>query len=61
MIDYAESIGKISKLRRDAHDALLMKNWSVAFDLADEIVIAASAVKRFAMYKLNEELEEKDE
>ena len=56
MIDYAESIEKIAKLRREAHDALLKRDWATACDLADEIVIAARAVKIFSMAQLNDEL-----
>jgi hypothetical protein len=49
MIDYAESIEKIAKLRREAHDALLKRDWATACDLADEIVVCAGAVKEFSM------------
>ena len=58
MIDYAESIQKIADLRRQAHDAMLKKDWSTACDLADEIVIEARRLKIFSMHMLNEELNE---
>mgnify|MGYP003352625115 CR=1 FL=1 len=54
MIDYAESIHKIYELRRKAHDALLKKDWSTACDLADEIVVAARALRMFSLNCLNE-------
>jgi hypothetical protein len=56
MIDYAESIEKITQLRRQAHDALLKKEWSKACDIADEIVVAARSLKILCMYQLEEEL-----
>lgn len=57
MIDYAESIQKIADLRRQAHDALLRKDWAMACDVADEIVVEARMLKILSMYQLNEELE----
>jgi hypothetical protein len=56
MIDYAESIEKIAQLRRQAHDALLKKEWAKACDIADEIVVAARALKILCMHQLEEEL-----
>jgi hypothetical protein len=53
MIDYAESIEKIARLRREAHDALLRHEWKTACDCADEIVVAARAVKLFSMSQLD--------
>ena len=49
--DYGESIIKIQKLQREAHDALIAHDWSRACDLADEIVLAARSIK---LYCLNE-------
>lgn len=57
MIDYAESIEKIAKLRREAHDALLKRDWATACDCADEIVVCARAVKIFSMAQLNDTLQ----
>jgi hypothetical protein len=60
MIDYAESIEKIAKLRRQAHDALLHHEWKTACDCADEIVVCARAVKIFSMEQLDTELGQTD-
>ena len=49
--DYGESLIKIQKLQRAAHDALNEKDWARACDLADEIVLAARSIK---LYCLNE-------
>ena len=49
--DYGESLIKIQKLQREAHDALIAHDWSRACDLADEIVLAARSIK---LYCLNE-------
>lgn len=54
MIDYAESIEKIAKLRREAHDALLKRDWATACDCADEIVVCARAVKIFCLGEIKE-------
>ena len=56
MIDYGESIIKIQKLQREAHDALLKHDWQTACDKADEIIVAARAIRVFCMSHLNEEL-----
>lgn len=49
--DYGESLIKIQKLQREAHDALVARDWARACDLADEIVLAARSIK---LYCLNE-------
>ena len=49
--DYGESLIKIQKLQREAHDALIAHDWARACDLADEIVLAARSIK---LYCLNE-------
>ena len=52
MIDYGESIIKIQKLQRQAHDALVARDWSRACDLADEIVLVARSIKMYCLSEL---------
>ena len=56
MIDYGESIIKIQKLQREAHDALLEHDWQTACDKADEIVVAARAIRVFCLSELQKML-----
>lgn len=57
MIDYGESIIKIKTLQREAHDALLDHDWQTACDKADEIIVAARAIRVFCMHELQKVLE----
>ena len=50
--DYGESIIKIQKLQREAHDALIAHDWSRACDLADEIVLAARSIKMYCLSEM---------
>ena len=56
MIDYGESVIKIRILQREAHDALLEYDWQTACDKADEIIVAARAIRVFCIAHLNEEV-----
>jgi hypothetical protein len=58
MIDYGESVIKIRILQREAHDALLEYDWQTACDKADEIVVAARAIRVFCISKLQEALDQ---
>lgn len=49
MIDYSESLLKIKALEREAHDALLKKDWPEAFKLATDIKDAAEDLQRFCL------------
>ena len=57
MIDYSESLLKIKALQREAQDALLARDWQTACDKADEIIVAARAIRVYCIKQLNEELE----
>ena len=58
MIDYGENIIKIQKLQREAHDALLEQDWQTACDKADEIIVAARAIRIFCMNELQKALDQ---
>lgn len=58
MIDYGESVIKIRILQREAHDALLDRDWQTACDKADEIIVAARAIRVFCISNLQEALEQ---
>ena len=50
--DYGESLIKIQKLQREAHDALIAHDWALACDLADEIVLAARSIKMYCLSEM---------
>mgnify|MGYP003333152756 CR=1 FL=1 len=54
MIDYSDSLIRISKLRRLAHEAILKKDWSKACDYLDQIVIAAAEGKVYCLGEIKE-------
>lgn len=56
MIDYSESLLKIKALQREAQDALLARDWQTACDKADEIIVAARAIRVFCMHELQKVL-----
>jgi hypothetical protein len=56
MIDYGESIIKIKILQREAHDALLDRDWQTACDKADEIIVAARSIRVFCLSELEKVL-----
>lgn len=56
MIDYSESLLKIKALQREAQDALLVRDWQTACDKADEIIVAARAIRVFCMHELQKVL-----
>lgn len=58
MIDYGESVIKIRILQREAHDALLDRDWLTACDKADEIIIAARSIRIFCMSHLQKTLDQ---
>lgn len=58
MIDYGEGLIKIKILQREAHDALLDRDWQTACDKTDEIVVAARAIRVFCISNLQEALEQ---
>jgi len=58
MIDYGESVIKIQKLQREAHDALLEHDWQTACDKADEIIVCARAIRIFCMNELQKALDQ---
>ena len=58
MIDYGENIIKIQKFQREAHDALLEHDWQTACDKADEIIVAARAIRIFCMNELQKALDQ---
>jgi len=56
MIDYGENLIKIKILQREAHDALLDRDWQTACDKADEIIVAARAIRVFCLSELEKVL-----
>ncbi len=54
MIDYSDSLIKINKMRRKAHDAILKKDWATACDCMDEIVVAAREAKMYCLGEIKE-------
>ena len=58
MIDYGEGLIKIKILQREAHDALLDRDWQTACDKADEIIVAARSIRIFCISKLQEALDQ---
>jgi hypothetical protein len=52
VMDYAENIINIDHLRKKAHQALLMKDWKKAVDLADEIVAASNGIRGYCLTQL---------
>ena len=56
MIDYGEGLIKIKILQREAHDALLNRDWQTACDKADEIIVAARAIRVFCLSELEKVL-----
>jgi len=55
--DYSEALIIIQELRKKAQLALLRHDWKTACDCADEIVVAARAMKIYSMDQLEQELE----
>ena len=58
MIDYGEGLIKIKILQREAHDALLDRDWQTACDKADEIIVAARSIRIFCMSHLQKTLDQ---
>jgi hypothetical protein len=56
MIDYGEGLIKIKILQREAHDALLDRDWQTACDKADEIIVAARSIRVFCLSELEKVL-----
>jgi hypothetical protein len=54
MIDYSESLIKIQKLRKRAHEAILHGNWEYACECLDEIVVAAREGKMYCLGEIKE-------
>jgi hypothetical protein len=52
--DYGESIIKIQKLQREAHDALNEKDWARVCDMADEIILAARSIRMHCISAMEE-------
>ena len=52
-MDYSECLIKLAQLQREAHDALLEKQWQVAKDLAQQI--AAEGRLLYTSIRLYEE------
>ena len=55
--DYSVSLLTIMGMRKKAQLALLRHDWKTACDCADEIVVAARAMKIYSMDQLEQELE----
>jgi hypothetical protein len=55
--DYSVSLLTIMDMRKKAQLALLAHDWKTACDCADEIVVAARAMKIYSMDQLEQELE----
>ena len=56
-MDYAENIINIDHLRRQAHDALLKRDFKRVVDLADEIIVASRGIRGFCLDQLDLESE----
>lgn len=54
--DYSVSLLTIAEMRKKAQAALLRHDWKTACDCADEIVVAARALKIYSMDQLEQEL-----
>ena len=54
MIDYSEGLIRIQQLQRAAHDALNEKDWARVCDMADEIILAARAIRMHCISAMEE-------
>jgi hypothetical protein len=53
--DYSEPLIFLRQLREKAHQALLMKDYKKAVDLADEIVIEARKMRIYCLDQLEKQ------
>lgn len=54
-MDYAENILAIDQLRKQAHDALLKRDWKKTVDLADEIIVASRGIRGYCLNQMEQE------
>ena len=52
MMDYSEGLIRIIALQKEAHTAMLARDWVKTCDLTDEIIIAARTIRIFCMSEL---------
>jgi hypothetical protein len=54
-MDYAENIINIDHLRRQAHDALLKRDFKRVVDLADEIIVASRGIRGYCLDQMEKD------
>jgi hypothetical protein len=52
MIDYSEGLIRIIALQKEAHTAMLARDWEKTCNITDEIIIAARTIRIFCMSEL---------
>jgi hypothetical protein len=54
-MDYSENIINIDHLRRQAHDALLKRDFKRVVDLADEIIVASRGIRGYCLDQMEKD------